>query len=74
MKKTKNDQRPLLAPGIQQVSPRLFIMCSPVCDMIRAVEYYFRVCAKVRSHPKLKAALIMNFVAGEEAECAQAQG
>lgn len=26
--------------------------------------YYFRVCAKVWSHPKLKVALIMNFVAG----------
>lgn len=36
--------------------------------------YYFRVCVKVRSGPKLKVALIMNYVAGEEAVCVQAQG
>lgn len=47
---------------------------NPVCDTIRAAGYYFRVCAKVWSHPKLKVALIMNSVAGEEAACAQAQG
>lgn len=35
---------------------------------LRAV-HYFRVCAKVRSRPKLKVALIMNYVAGEEAVC-----
>lgn len=74
MKKSKNDQRPLLAAGIRRAVARLFIMHLPVCDMIRAAEYYFRVCAKVWSHPKLKVALIMNFVAGEEAVRAQAQG
>lgn len=45
-----------------------------VRDTIRAAVYYFRVCAKVWSHPKLKVALIMNSVAGEEATRAQAQG
>lgn len=42
--------------------------------MIWAAAYYFRVCAKVWSHPKLKVALIMKSVAGEEAARAQAQG
>lgn len=36
--------------------------------------YYFRVCAKVKRGPKLKVAVIMKYVAGEEAVCAQTQG
>lgn len=40
----------------------------------QAAVYYFRVCAKVLRGPKLKVALIMNYVAGEEAVCVEAQG
>ncbi len=74
MKKSKRDQQSLLVLYIDL--PTLYILYEPMRYEMKTLTavYYFRVCAKVWRGPKLKVALIMNYVAGEETVCVQTQG